>query len=126
MERPNINIPVQPVRLDLFKKMKKNSLTDKEKIVVGFHLFEEGNTVKAIEILASISQTYMNTGLYRDIAKAAVCQLAYQFSQNPKHSEEAEFYLVVYRMTTAITRMDLDFKNSSYFWDIHNFLFSEQ
>jgi hypothetical protein len=109
--------------LNIFRKFKKNQLSDKEKIVYGYHFIEDRNIDQAKSLLSSVSQHYYMAGIYKDLTRALVCYLAYKYSSNPVHSQESEFYLVVYKLTQRIYWDQIKFHHSGYFEDLRLSIF---
>lgn len=103
----------------------KSKMTDKEKLVYGYHYFQDQNTEDAIDLLSSIDRQYFITGLHKDVSRALLCQLTYKTTQNSDHGKEAEFYLIVYNLTKIITSGNMTFNNSGHFFVLKDELFKD-
>lgn len=101
----------------------KRSLTDHEKIVYGYHAFEEGDPAEAIRLLSSVSQAYFMNGFHKDISRALLCQITFKTTNHPDHGKESEFYLVIYRLTKHIVSNKIHFNGSGHFFQLKDELF---
>lgn len=113
----------EPVNLGLFRSRK--NLSDKDKIVYGYHLLESGDVAEAKRVLGSVTQTYFMVNLYRDISRALLCWITYKSTNSLQHYKEAEFYLVIYKLTKKVVSENLMFKNSTQFDELLNVLFKD-
>lgn len=111
------------VDLDLFKKFKKNQLTDHGKIVYAYHLIQEEKIEEARKVLSSVSVQYYTTEMYRDLSRALLCWATYKNNSDLNLYRESEFFLVVSKLTKAVISKNLIFQNSGYFHDLKNGLF---
>ncbi len=102
-----------------------NKISDREKIVVSYHIIEQGRTLEAIDLLSSISQDYFLIQFHKDIARALLCWATRGIAQDLKLAKESEFYLIVYRLTKFITENKLTFKNGGYFYELITELFKD-
>lgn len=104
---------------------RKNSLTDKERVVYAYHYFERNNESEAKKLLSEISKHYYDSTFHKDISRALLCHLTYPTTQNPVHGKESEFYLVVYRLTKFIVENKIHFNGSGYFVQLRDELFKD-
>ncbi len=111
------------VDLDLFKKFKKNQLTDHGKVVYGYHLLRERKVDEAKKILASVSVHYYSVDIHKDLARALLCWATYMNNGIEELRKESEFYTLVAKLTRMVTSENLLFTNSGYFHDLKNTLF---
>lgn len=106
-------------------KLRKNDLSDHEKVVFAYHYFEQNNHDEAVKLLSSVSGHYYESGLHKDISRALLCHATYASTQNPAHGKESEFYLVVYRLVRHITHNKIHFTNSGHFYLLKDYLFKD-
>jgi hypothetical protein len=111
------------VDLDLFKKFKKNQLSDHGKIVYGYHLLRERKVIEAKKVLASVSVHYYSVDIHKDIARALLCWATYMQNQDPNLGKESEFYTVMAKLTRMVVTENLLFTNSGYFHELSVTLF---
>lgn len=111
------------VDLDLFKKFKKNQLTDHGKIVYGYHLLRERKVEEAKKILASVSVHYYSVEIFKDLSRALLCWVTYMNTNDESLRKESEFYTVMSMLTRIVVTENLIFTNSGYFHDLKNGLF---
>lgn len=113
------------VLIDHKKKQKLNKLTDRERIVYGYHYFEGGNHQEATSILGQVNQAYWTGQFHKDIARALLCQATYATTQHPGHGKESEFYVVVYRLTRHVTSNKIHFNGSGNLYLLKDELFKD-
>lgn len=107
--------------MDLMRK--RTNLTDKEKLVLGYHLLENNKEDEAKKILGQVSSGYMATTFHKDISRALLCWSVCKKTENEEHRKESEFYLIIYRLTKRVSSTNLMFKNSGHFVDLKDTLF---
>jgi hypothetical protein len=113
--------PVVP--MELFKKKRKGGLTDHERIVFAYHLFENGDDPGAKKLLGEVSCGYFTTIFYKEVARALLCWSISKGTNLHDLGKESEFYVVIYRLYKKIIREELVFKNSGYFTEMKDGLF---
>lgn len=111
------------VPMDLFKKKRKGSLTDHERVVFAYHLFENGDNDGAKKLLGEVSSGYFTTTFYRELSRALLCYSVSKGTDNHALGKESEFYVVAYRLYKKVIREELVFKNSGYFVEMKDGLF---
>lgn len=109
----------------LIKRLKKNDLTDRDKVVFAYHSFEQGNDGEAISLLKNVSQSYYLTQLHKDISRALLCQATYKNTNDPSMGKQSEFYLVIFYLVKLITSRKLNFQTSGYFYQLKDELFKD-
>lgn len=107
----------------LFKKKIHGELSDREKLIYGYHLLEDKDEMGAAKLFGSLSPGYMVTTFYKDLSRALLCWATLQSHNNEDMRKESEFYLIVYRLTKKVAAEGLVFKNSGYFMELKDTLF---
>lgn len=107
----------------LFKKKIHGELTDREKLIYGYHLLEDKDEIGAAKLFGSLSPGYMATNFYKDLSRALLCWATLQTTNNEDMRKESEFYLIVYRLARKINHEGLVFRNSGYFNELKDTLF---
>lgn len=111
------------ISFDQNKKQKKNILTDKEKIVFAYHAMEVSNLDEMFKLLTSVSPGYYQTQFHKDISRALLCQSVFKSTQDFNLGKESEFYLIIYRLTKAVTEGKFNFVGSGHFYQLKDELF---
>lgn len=108
---------------ELKKKSKSNQLTNRDKVVFGYHYFEQNNPEEAIHTLNIVESAYWITQFHKDISRALLCGATFNTTQDPSMGKESEFYIVVYRLTKHIVTNKIHFTGSGHFYQLRDELF---
>lgn len=100
-------------------------MTDHMKIVYAYHSFEENDPAEAFKLLDSVTQTYYVVQFHKDIARALLCHQIGKTHPDEAIKKEAEFYILVYRLTKKIVTSGLRFDRCQYFYDLRSELFKD-
>lgn len=106
-------------------KKRKNIITDRERVVFGYHYFEQNNQDEAVKILSEVTPGYYQSQFHKDISRALLCHATIKSTNDPKLGKESEFYLVVYRLTKHVTSRKLTFNQSGHFYQLKDELFKD-
>lgn len=106
-------------------RKKRGHLSDKDKIVLAYHLIEESKEKDALKLLGSINQSYYLTYIHKDVSRALLCYLIFKTTQQENLRKESEFYLVLYKLTKHILRNNLVFNKSGFFYTLKDELFKD-
>lgn len=106
-------------------RKKKFKITDRERIVLAYHAYEQQNPEEATKLLASIDQGYYLMQFHKDIARALLCWATRKETQNEALAKESEFYLVVYRLTKHVVANRANFPKSGHFLELKDTLFKD-
>lgn len=104
---------------------KKNILTDMERLVFAYHYLESGNESEAKKLLSEVSKRYYDSTMHKDVSRALLCLETCRTTRHQPHAKEAEFYLVIYRLTKYITENKIHFNGSGYFVQLKDELFKD-
>lgn len=95
--------PVSSVTfLNLVRELKGKSLTDRERIVYGYHFISNEDYENGYKLLGQVTQEYFEVGLFKDLSRALLCHTVGEMFADVSMQREAEFYLVIYRLTRMI------------------------